>query len=342
MTLGGRAKVGVGVIGLGTIGRVHATNLAVGVPRARLVEVADSDERTAREAGEELGVDWSSSVDRLLASRAIDALVIATPPRSHAALIHAAAHAGKAIFCEKPFAADPHSARAAVDAARQAGTILQVGFQRRFDPDFADARRRLESGELGRTRLYFSSMRSEAPPSLRALESGEHRLLFDAACHELDAARWLIGEVEELTVLGGAQPLASAILTLRFTDGTLGSIDLTYVSGYGFDCRCEVVAERASLRVGSPPAAGPEILAAGLASRGVARTFLDRFREAYRLELAGFLDALDAGRPPPVTGEDGVAAQILCAAAERSYAERRPVRVTAEAVREPRALPCSG
>jgi predicted dehydrogenase len=321
-----RGIVGVGVVGLGEMGRVHAGHLAVGVPRARLVHVADADLATARAAGERLGVRWSTSLESML-EHPVDAVVIATPPPSHPSLIAAAAHAGKAIFCEKPLAGTAAAACTAVEAVERAGAILQIGFQRRFDPSFAAAQRRVESGELGPIRLYLSSMRSQAPPSLTALESGEHRLLFDAGCHELDASRWLVGEVDEVTVAADPSPPSSAILALRFANGALGSIDLTYFAGYGFDCRSEIVAEHATLRIHARNANDLELLSSGGSSRPLQRTFLERFRKAYRLELVAFVDSVVTGQAPAVTGEDGLVAQCLCEAAELSRLEGCSVRM---------------
>jgi predicted dehydrogenase len=321
------ARVRVGVAGLGAMGRFHVESLASGIPRARLVHVADTDAATARRVGEELGVGWSTSVQSMV-EHAVDAVVIATPRDCHASQIEVAAHAGKAIFCEKPLAGGTAAACTAVDSAQRAGVILQVGYQRRFDPAFASAHRRIRSGELGPAGLYLSSMRSPCPPPQEALSSGEFRLLVDAGCHELDAARWLMGEIAELAVVAYTNPPSCALLTLTFASGALGGIDLTYLAGYGFDCRCEIVAERATLRIGTRAVDEPEVLAAGSLSRRLEGSYLDRFREAYRLELVSFVDAILTGTPPVVTGQDGLAAQALCDAAEVACAERRSVRLT--------------
>ena len=316
------AAIGVGVAGLGAIGRVHAENLRCRVSGARLIGVADVVESTACEAGRDLGVDWSTSFERLISDPRLDAVVIATPASTHFDLVERAACARKHVFCEKPLGDDAAGAAIAVDCTHRAGVLLQVGFQRRFDPDFVAIHRRLASGSVGPVRIYRSRMRNEAPPPA---PPGERRLLVDAACHELDAARWLAGEVEEVAVISD-DAVDSAVLALRFAGGAIGAAELTYLGGYGFDCGCEIVAEHATVRVDG-------------SERGVPRTFLERFGAAYRLELAGFAHAVRTGTEPRVTGEDGLAAVVLCEAAERSRVERRCVAVKSEVSPEPRAIP---
>src|SRR5437763_1723937 len=141
----GRRRVGLGVAGLGRIGLMHAENLAGPVPSAELRHVVDADEQRARTTGERLGVEWSTSFDDLLADRDVGGVVVATPTPLHVGMVERAAAAGKHVFCEKPISLDLASTRAAIEAAHAAGVALQIGFHRRFDPDWTAAAARIEA-----------------------------------------------------------------------------------------------------------------------------------------------------------------------------------------------------
>jgi predicted dehydrogenase len=249
------ATVRIGLAGLGTIGRVHAHNLRGRVPGARLARVVDAVEEALAVAA---GIPASTAYGDLLADPRVDAVLIATPPSTHAEMVRQAAAAGKHVFCEKPLALDIGDAEAALTAVERTGVLLQLGFHRRFDRDFADARARIARGELGEVRTFFGSMRDMRPPPVDALRSREQTLLHDTACHDFDAARWLVGEIDEVMTRGAA--LASpeiadagevdhAVTLLRFAGGALGIIENSLASGYGFDCRCEVTGSEATLRV---------------------------------------------------------------------------------------------
>jgi myo-inositol 2-dehydrogenase/D-chiro-inositol 1-dehydrogenase len=316
--------VQIAVVGLGAIGKVHAANLAGRIPGARLARVADASEPALAKVA---GVPGSPSYQDVLEDPRVDAVVIATPPSTHPEMVELAAAAGKHIFCEKPLALEVGRAEAAVAAVERSGVLLQLGFHRRFDHDFADARARIASGELGEVRTFFGSMRDMRPPPLEALRSREQTLLHDTACHDLDAARWLVGEIDELTTRGAA--LASpeigrlgevdhAVTLLRFETGALGIIENSLASGYGFDCRCEVAGSKATLRVDRPHLSAIEWLEAGRSGFRRTSTFLERFADAYRRELEAFARAVAGTGDIEVGGEDGLAAVVLANAAERS------------------------
>src|SRR5438132_1906757 len=158
-------RVRVGVAGLGRMGRQHAENLARS-PSVALVRVVDAGEGAARAAGEELGVEWSTRYDDLLRDSEIEGVVLVTPTALHAEMIAAAAEAGKHVFCEKPIALELEPTVQAIQAAATAGVKLQVGFHRRFDPDWAAARERIQRGELGDVYLFRTSLRDPRPPSM--------------------------------------------------------------------------------------------------------------------------------------------------------------------------------
>jgi myo-inositol 2-dehydrogenase/D-chiro-inositol 1-dehydrogenase len=331
--------VGVGVAGLGAIGRVHAANLAAVQPGARLVMVADTSAAAREQARHLFDVRSSESFLDLLDQPEVDAVVIATPPSTHADMVELAAAAGKHVFCEKPLALGIDDAERALAAVTRAGVILQIGFHRRFDRDFMLAKSRIARGELGEIYTFFDSMRDLEPPPQGAIGGPEQALLHDAACHDLDAARWLVGEIEEITTFGATLASESlreigqvdhAITVMRFENGALGSIDNTLASGYGFDCRCEIVGSKAAVRIDNPYLTNIESLTKGWSGHQRTRTFLDRFRDAYPRELAAFAEAVRQGTEVAATGDEGRAAVVLATAAQRSLETGTTVRLRRE------------
>lgn len=338
---GGRPPVRpvrVGLAGLGRIGRLHAEHLAGRTPAAELVRVVDVDEARARQVGAQLGVEWSPSYTDLLDDPELEAVVIATPTALHASMIEEAAAAGKHVFCEKPIAFGLDASRAAVEAVRAAGVALQIGFQRRFDPDWVAAAARIHAGELGDVYLFRTSLRDMAPPPLSYVrDSGG--FFVDVTIHDLDTARWLAGEIEEVSAFGAAlsdpsfaelQDVDNAIVTLRFANGALGVIDETRVAGYGYECSTEVVGSLATVRIGDHRRRHDVWLTPGSAAVDWVADFTERFREAYLLELEEFAAAIREQRQPLVTGEDALSAFVLARACEQSFRERRTVALRHE------------
>ena len=331
-------RVRLGVVGLGRIGGLHADNLAGRVSSVELVRVVDIEPELARAAGERLGVDWSTSYEDLLGDPRIDGVVIATPTPTHAAMVEQAAAASKHVFCEKPISFDLPSTERALAAARAAGIAFQVGFQRRFDPDQAAAAARIAAGELGDVYLLRATLRDMRPPAIDYIR-GSGGFFVDVTIHDLDAARWLVGEVEEVTAFGAvlSDPafaevgdVDNAVVALRFASGALGAIDESRVAGYGYESSTEVVGSRATVRIGGHRRLHSVWLTPGSAAVDWVADFTERYRDAYVLELEEFAAAIREGREPAVTGEDGLAAFVLARACERSFREGRTVRVVQE------------
>jgi myo-inositol 2-dehydrogenase / D-chiro-inositol 1-dehydrogenase len=330
-----RARVRLGLAGLGRIGRLHAANLGGRLPSVELAAVVDSVEEVARGLGERLGVRWSLSFEDLLADPEIEGVVVATSTPEHAWMVERAAAAGKHVFCEKPIALELEPARRAVAAARAAGVKLQVGFHRRFDPDWAAAASRIRSGELGEVYLFRTSLRDMQPPAVGYL-SGSGGLFADTTVHDLDTARWLIGEIDEITAVGAALTdpaiaeagdVDTAVVTLRFAGGALGVIDNSRAAGYGYECSSEVVGSKATARIGYHRQVNVTWLTPGNATVDWVSDFTERFADAYRLELEAFAAAIRQDRPPPVTGEDALAAFTLAEACALSLREACSVRL---------------
>jgi inositol 2-dehydrogenase len=329
------SRVRLGLAGLGRMGRFHAENLAGRAPSVDLVRVVDADETTARRVGEELEVEWATSIDALLDDPEIQAVAIATPTPTHAELIERAAAAGKHVFCEKPVSLELEPTRRAIEAAHAGGVKLQVGFHRRFDPDWAAAAARIEAGELGDVYLFRTSLRDMRPPSIEYIK-GSGGFFVDVTIHDLDTARWLVGEIDEVTAFGAALSdpafgeagdVDNAVVTLRFRSGALGVIDNSRVAGYGYECSTEVMGSKATVRVDHHRRAHIEWREHGTASVDFVADFTERYPLAYLLELEDFAQAVRDDRPVKVTGEDALAAFVLARACDRSLAEGRTVRV---------------
>ena len=331
-----RRRARVALAGLGRMGRIHAGNVAGRCPSAELACVLDVRPEVARAVGEDLGVPWSSDVEAALGDPGVDALAVATTTATHAPLVIAAATAGTPVFCEKPIALDRPSTVDALAAVRSAGTVLQVGFHRRFDPDWTAAAERITSGELGDVYLFRSSLRDKVPPD-PAFLGGSGGFFVDMTIHDLDTARWMVGEVVEVTAHGAALSdpgfaeigdLDTALVTLRFASGALGVIDNSRAAGYGYECSTEVVGRSAAVRIDAPHRRGVEWRTPGASTRDLVADFQERYPVAYAAELDAFARAVLDGTPPLVGGVDALAAYDLARAAERSWRTGRTVALS--------------
>lgn len=321
-------QVGIGLAGLGRIGRMHAANLAHRCATARLAAVFDVATDAAREWGERLGVPWTTSYDELLERSA--AVAVATPTATHAELVVRAAEAGRPVFCEKPISLDRATTVQVLDAVERAGVALQVGFHRRFDPDWVSvADRRAELGEIT---LFRTSLRDMTPPRPEFI-AGSGGFFADVTVHDLDVARWLVGEVVEVSAHGSATDPAfaqvgdidTAVVVLRFASGALGVIDDSRGARYGYECSTELMGTLATARIETPRAV--EWRTPGRASYALPKDFEERYPAAYVEEFDAFARCVRDGTPPRCTGRDALAAFDLAVAADRSWRTGRPVAV---------------
>ena len=339
------AKLGVGVIGVGEMGRQHAHNIARLIPDARLVAIADANLEVARSVARSFEVErYYGSADELVAQSDLQAVVIASPPKFHPEGIRSAAAAGKHILCEKPLALTLEEADAALEAAQKAGVGLQVGFMRRYDPAYAQAQQRIEAGDIGEPVLFKSIGRdAEAPPDIY-FESGYNGTLFhDSSVHDFDLARWLMqDEVAEVHAFAGSSALPhlrklglfdSGVVNLRFTRGGIGNVESFADARYGYDVRTEIIGTQGTLQVGTLEDVPLLVLNAHGGQSQAVRHFLVRFAEAYVQEMRDFVDAVLSERVPRVSGEDGRRALAIVLAAVRSVKESRAVQVETSAAR---------
>jgi predicted dehydrogenase len=326
-------RIRIGLAGLGRMGRIHAASLSGRCPSAQLACVFDADDGAARQAGEQYGVPAAPSYEDMLAG--VDAVAIATPTGTHAELAVRASRAGKHVFCEKPLSLDRRASLDVIAAADAAGVTFQVGFHRRFDPDWAAAADRIRAGELGDVYLFRTSLRDMTSPD-PAFLAGSGGFFVDVAIHDLDTARWMVGEIVEVTAHGAALSdpgfteigdIDTAVVTLRFASGALGVIDGSRAAGYGYECSTEVMGRNATVRIDHPQYRHYEWRTPGSASYGLPRDFEQRFPEAYAAELEAFARSARDGAPARVTAHDALAAFDLARAAHESWRRGRTVTV---------------
>ena len=331
-------RVGVGVIGVGRIGALHAQNLAFRIPGATLAAVFDPDREAAEACTKRCGVRLVARDAReLIEAPDVAAVVICSPTDLHAEQIEACAAAGKHIFCEKPIDLAISRIDQCLDAVRRAGVKLQIGFNRRFDPGFRRARQAVVDGSSGVPHLVRITSRDPAPPPLGYLQSSGG-LFLDMTIHDLDMARWVVGsEVEEISAVGAnlvdpeiglAGDIDTAVLTLRYASGALGTIDNSRRAVYGYDQRLEVFGSRGCVTVGNVvPNTAVLSSATGVTSDPPLHFFIERYEAAFVAEMQDFVDCLREDRAPSVTGADGRIPVLMAMAAERSRKRGQPEKV---------------
>ena len=329
----------IAVIGCGRIGRIHAENLATRIPGARLAAVADIAGAAAKEVAAEFHVAKAvADYHELLADSAIEAVAICSSTDTHSRIIQEAAAAGKHIFCEKPIDYDLARIHASLSAVDKAGVKLQIGFNRRFDPSFAKVRELVVAGAIGQPHVVRITSRDPEPPSLEYIKVSGGMFL-DMTIHDFDMVRFLSGsEAEEVYTIGDALidpairqagDVDTAIVTMRLKSGALATIDNSFKADYGYDQRIEVFGSKGSASAGNrTPDEHLLMDAAGLHHAKPLYFFLERYAEAYVLEVRAFVEAVLKNQTPSVTGREGLQAVVMGLAATRSLHERRPVKLS--------------
>jgi predicted dehydrogenase len=328
------------MIGAGRVGKLHSKNLSrtAGVEIACLVDPAPTVlQATAAENGIET---YFPSLEIALEQSSFDAVVITTPTFTHAALAIQAAQAGKHIFLEKPMALNLFECDAILAAVQKAAVILQVGFMRRFDPEFSAAAERIQAGEIGQPMMIKSLTHGPGLPPAWARElKTSNGMLAEVNSHDWDCVRWLMGAdiqrvyVEIANFKGAVNQVDTphfydnALVNLRFENGGLGSISGICPAGYGYDARVEIVGERGIMQIGELK--GQAVVVCTNRDQGlitpIYRTWPERFAWAYLNEMQHFIECVRAQKAPKVGGEDGRWAVAGVLAATRSLLEERPV-----------------
>jgi len=327
----------VALFGAGRIGKVHAASIKTD-PRSQLVAVTDVMTEAAQALADEHAI-VSRSADDILADTSIDAILIASSTNTHADLIEAGVRAGKAIFCEKPIDLDLTRALQVRQIARLHDKPMMMGFNRRFDPNFAALKAALDAGEIGKGELLSVTSYDPAPPPTSYIRvSGG--LFRDMMIHDFDMCAFLFGMPATVTAhgaclvdpaIGAAGDIDTAVVVLTYADGRLATIRNSRRAPYGYDQRVEVLGSQGALAVRNEVENSVEkSTTGGVVSSRPVYFFLERYMQAFGIEWSAFVDACLDGTPVPASIQDGVNALALAEAANRSLAEGRTVDVTAE------------
>jgi myo-inositol 2-dehydrogenase/D-chiro-inositol 1-dehydrogenase len=330
-------SLGIALIGSGRMGRFHGETVSRRLTGARLVAVADPLPGAADALATELGADRAyADATQVWDDPAVDAVVIAAPARFHADLVVAAAKAGKDVFCEKPMAMTLADADRAIDAANAAGVVLQVGFNRRFAPDWQAARALLDTGRIGPPRLLRSITRD--PGGFDPSRVAPGTIFLETLIHDFDTLRFLNPGASAVEVFAVADALVepawrarglldTAVVTVRFDNGAMATAEACFEAAYGYDVRGEVFGPGGAATMGDGRPHTMVFAGAHGRSAGTVRSDQELFAAAYIAELASFADAARHRAAPLVDGADARAALEIALAAAASVESGAPVRI---------------
>jgi myo-inositol 2-dehydrogenase/D-chiro-inositol 1-dehydrogenase len=327
--------ISIGLLGAGRIGQIHGRNIAAS-PRARLAAIADPMPEGAKALSKATGAPVKTQ-DEILADKSIDAILIGTPTDTHADFIDRAAKAGKAVFCEKPVDLSSARIRKTLDRVEKAGIPLMIGFNRRFDPNFAALQKRVADGVAGEVELVTILSRDPGPPPVSYIERSGG-LFRDMMIHDFDMARFLLGEdaVEVFALgsalvdpaIGEAGDVDTAAVVLKTASGKICQISNSRRATYGYDQRIEVHGSKGMLSAGNIHETTVQFAGAkGVSADPVQNFFLERYAGAYKAEIEAFIDTMVKGRKPKPDGTDGLKAQLMADAATKSRETGKPVRI---------------
>lgn len=325
----------IGILGCGRIGQVHARSL-MRMSGAQLTAVADAFPEAASNLAATTGA-VAMGADDLIASADIDAVIICTPTDTHYDLIHAAARAGKAIFCEKPVDMSADRIRDCMDVVAEHGVPFLTAFNRRFDPNFANVQARIAAGEIGNVEIVTILSRDPSPPPVSYIKSSGG-IFRDMMIHDLDMARFLLGEepVQVFAVgsslvdpeIGAAGDVDTAAVTLTTASGKICQISNSRRASYGYDQRIEVHGSGGMLRAENMLENQVEVATGdGFQRAPTMNFFLERYEAAYLREMTEFVEGVSAKRAVSPGISDGLRAQMLADAAALSLETGQPVQV---------------
>lgn len=333
-------EIVIGIIGAGRIGMTHAKSITYEIPGVRIKSVADP--YITLEAAAQLtamGVAViTDDYTELISDPEIEAVFICSSTPTHSPLSQEASRAGKHVFCEKPVDLDIAKIRQTLQVVQESGVKYQVGFNRRFDHNFAAVKRLLDEGMVGKVHMVRITSRDPSPPSA-AYAASSGGLFTDMVVHDFDMARFMTGsEVTEVYAaasvnidpeIGRAGDYDTAAITLKFENGAIAVIDVSRQAVYGYDQRLEVFGEKGAVSMGNDTLSTAVISsAAGVLSEKPKHFFLERYMQAFTEEKLQFFDAIRHDSIPPVGGYDGLISVVIAAAALTSVKENRPVRIS--------------
>ncbi len=325
----------VALFGAGRIGKIHAGNL-VKQPGVKLKYVVDVHAPSAEALAAQHGATVTS-VEAAFADPSIKAVVVGSSTDTHADLILRAAAAGKHIFCEKPVDLDVVRAKACADAVAKAGVTALIGFQRRYDPTFAAVKTRIDAGEIGTPEVLVITSRDPGAPPVNYIRSSGG-IFKDMLIHDFDIFRWILDD-EAVSVyaegsclvdpaIAEAGDVDTTAVTIRTKKGRLCQINTSRRAAYGYDQRFEVMGNLGMLQAGNHRPSEVTAYTANTVTTDLPEHFfLERYRNAYALEMAHFVEAITNGTPVKTTVADGMKALELAEAATLSWKEGRIVNL---------------
>lgn len=332
-------KIKVGVIGVGRIGKLHLENLAVRIPSAEVVAVADVFVEEAEKIAARFGITTVTPDYReILSNKNIEAVIICSPTDTHAQYTIEAAQAGKHIFCEKPLDLSLDKIREVLDVTEKSGVKLMIGFNRRFDPNYAKVQQMVKDGKVGKPHILKITSRDPAPPPAEyvAVSGG---MFLDMTIHDFDMARFVVGsEVLEVYAktnvlvdpeIGKAGDVDTAVTILFFENGAIGTIDNSRKAVFGYDQRLEVFGSEGMVKIdNNNPDTHTYYNTKGSHGPLPLNFFMDRYVQSYANEMEAFINAVVNDETIPVPGRDGLISVAIGLAAKKSALENRPVKLT--------------
>lgn len=331
-------KLNVGIIGAGRIGQVHAKSITYHIPQAKIVAISDIYYEGAEKVAESLGIPNAyEDYHEILNNPEIDAVLICSSTDTHADIAVEAAEAGKHIFCEKPVDLTVAKIKKVIAAVEKAGVKLQIGFNRRYDHNFAEIKRLANDGKLGKLQTIKITSRDPEPPSIDYVKvSGG--IFLDMTVHDFDMARFIGGEVEEVyanaavtvdDAIGEAGDVDTALIALKFKNGAIGVIDNCRKACYGYDQRLEVFGTGGQASAANDtPTNVSYINENGNMTDKPLYFFLERYMQSFTDEMTEFINAVQNDELTKTTVNDGLEALRLGLAAKLSVKEHRPVKLS--------------
>lgn len=333
------SELKIGVIGAGRIGRLHIGHIVQRISGATVSAVSDVYKEAAEAAAALYGISKVyTDAGELIKDSDVDAVVICSSTDTHAPFMKAAAGEGKDIFCEKPIALELNDIDDALSEVERRGVRLQIGFNRRFDANYRRVWEHVHTGRIGQPELLRITSRDPGPPPIEYIKvSGG--IFIDMMIHDFDMARYLIGaEPAEIYAVGGvlvdpqigeAGDVDTAIVTITFDNGVLGTIDNSRRAIFGYDQRVEVLGSKGMSAIDNSYPNTATLSTGETVSRDLPLNFfMERYVESYVTELQQFVECVQSGSQTPVTGLDGRIPIVMGKAAGRSLQERRPVAVS--------------
>lgn len=329
--------VKIGILGIGRIGKIHLENLCTRIEGVQVIG-AMNPSVAGREYAKKFNVPLvTDNAEEIITHPDIDAILICTSSDVHAEYITRIAKAGKAIFCEKPLDLSLDKVKQVLKEVNDAGVPLMLAFNQRLDPHFQEVKQAIAFGKIGQLRSIHIISRDPAPPPISYINASGG-LFMDMTIHDLDMARYLVGdEVDEVyargnnlvdPAIGRAGDIDTGYLMLTFKKGVTALIENSRQASYGYDQRLEAFGSEGMIRTENPMKTTNSLISnTGVHLSMNLDFFMDRYATSYRLELEAFVQCLQQNTPMPITGEDGLKAMLIALAAKKSMAENRPVKL---------------